>query len=389
MFQVHCLDPISTTGSGEFGNDFLLTENIMEAHGILVRSTSMHTNTFSKNLLAIARAGAGVNNIPLEKCTRQGIVVFNTPGANANAVTELVLAGLFLSCRDILGGIQWVTVHKALPDIAQQTEREKKAFAGIELKGKTLGVIGLGAVGTKTANAAKALGMRVLGFDPYISDWHAQHLDAGIQQVNDIHAIYNCCDFITLHVPSNEQTKKMVGKEALLQMKPNTVLLNFARADICDEAAVLETLTQRRLRKYVTDFPNTITAGQKHCIVLPHLGASTREAKEQCAVMAVQELKEYLENGNILHSVNFPNCHMGRCKTTCRITILHKNTSNIRANLTDCIENAGIHIEEFMNNSDTETAYTMIDTKTPVPKPVLHQLEQTDGVMRVRILTPQ
>lgn len=388
MFQVHCLNPISKTGLNKFGDNFLLTQSITEAHGILVRSASMHTYPFSESLLAIARAGAGVNNIPLQKCTEQGIVVFNTPGANANAVKELVLAGLLLSCRDILGGIQWVAEHKDLPDIAKQTEREKKAFAGIELKDKILGVIGLGAVGIRTANAAEALGMKVLGYDPFLSVDHAWSLNQNIEHVTDINDLFKRCDFITIHVPASEQTRGLIGKEAISHMKPDAVILNFARDSVCDEAAVLEALKEGRLRKYVTDFPNTKTAGVNHCIVLPHLGASTIEAEEHCAVMAVTELMEYLENGNILNSVNFPSCQMGRCKTACRIAVLHKNIPNMVSGLTGCITNAGIHIAESVHHSKNDAAYTMLDIETPLPELVIRQLRETNGVMRVRIIKP-
>lgn len=386
MFKVHCLNPISEVGLKNLTADYAVTEKVEEAQGILVRSAAMHDMDLPDGLLAVARAGAGVNNIPLDKCAEKGIVVFNTPGANANGVKELVLAGLLLASRDIVGGINWVAANKDDAAIAKTAEKEKKHFAGVEIMGKTLGVIGLGAIGIKVANAAEKLGMKVLGYDPYISVDAAWNLSGNVKHVTNLDDIYTQCDYITIHVPAMDSTKGMIGADAVSKMKPNAVILNFARDILCDEDAVLEALDASKIARYVTDFANPKTAGHPGCIVIPHLGASTEESEDNCAVMAVKELTDYLENGNITNSVNYPACNMGICKTTGRIAVFHKNVTNMISKLTACIGEAGINIAEFVNKSRGDVAYTMMDVDQSVSEEVIKKLEAIDGVFRARIV---
>ena len=304
MFQYYCLNPISKVGLANFTDGYAKTEALEEAQGVLVRSASMHEMELPKNLLAIARAGAGVNNIPLDQCAERGIVVFNTPGANANGVKELVLAGMLLAARDVTGGIAWVKDNASDENIAKTAEKEKKNFAGTELAGKKLGIIGLGAIGVKVANAARHLGMEVYGYDPYLSVDAAWNLSRDVKHVLNVEDIYRECDYITIHVPLMDSTRGMINKEAIAQMKEGVILLNFARDLLADEQAVLEGIAAGKIRKYVSDFPNPATAGREGCIVIPHLGASTEESEDNCAVMAVKEMMDYLENGNIKNSVN-------------------------------------------------------------------------------------
>lgn len=386
MFKVHCLNPISEVGLKNLTADYAVTEKVEEAQGILVRSAAMHDMDLPDGLLAVARAGAGVNNIPLDKCAEKGIVVFNTPGANANGVKELVLAGLLLASRDIVGGINWVAANKDDAAIAKTAEKEKKHFAGVEIMGKTLGVIGLGAIGIKVANAAEKLGMKVLGYDPYISVDAAWNLSGNVKHVTNLDDIYTQCDYITIHVPAMDSTKGMIGADAVSKMKPNAVILNFARDILCDEDAVLEALDAGKIARYVTDFANPKTAGHPGCIVIPHLGASTEESEDNCAVMAVKELTDYLENGNITNSVNYPACNMGICKTTGRVAVFHKNVTNMISKLTACIGEAGINIAEFVNKSRGDVAYTMMDVDQSVSEEVIKKLEAIDGVFRARIV---
>lgn len=386
MFKVHCLNPISEVGLKNLTADYAVTEKVEEAQGILVRSAAMHDMDLPDGLLAVARAGAGVNNIPLDKCAEKGIVVFNTPGANANGVKELVLAGLLLASRDIVGGINWVAANKDDAAIAKTAEKEKKHFAGVEIMGKTLGVIGLGAIGIKVANAAEKLGMKVLGYDPYISVDAAWNLSGNVKHVTNLDDIYTQCDYITIHVPAMDSTKGMIGADAVSKMKPNAVILNFARDILCDEDAVLEALDAGKIARYVTDFANPKTAGHPGCIVIPHLGASTEESEDNCAVMAVKELTDYLENGNITNSVNYPACNIGICKTTGRVAVFHKNVTNMISKLTACIGEAGINIAEFVNKSRGDVAYTMMDVDQSVSEEVIKKLEAIDGVFRARIV---
>ncbi|MCM1553337.1 MAG: 3-phosphoglycerate dehydrogenase, partial [Butyrivibrio sp.] len=329
MFQINCLNPISQVGLKNLTDNYKLTENVNEAEGILVRSAAMHDMELPDKLLAVARAGAGTNNIPLDKCAEKGIVVFNTPGANANGVKELVIAGMLLAARDVVGGIEWVKSAQGDENIAKTAEKEKKNFAGTELTGKKLGVIGLGAIGVKVANVALHLGMEVYGYDPYLSVNAAWELSRNVKHVLNVEDIYAECDYITVHVPLLDSTKGMIDKAAIDKMKDGVVILNFARDLLANETDVLAGIESGKVARYVSDFPNPTTAGKKGCIVIPHLGASTEESEDNCAVMAVQELMDYLENGNIRNSVNFPACDMGVCTQAGRVAIFHKNIANM------------------------------------------------------------
>ena len=386
MFKYHCLNPIAQVGLEKFSDQYEKTEKIEEADGILVRSAAMHDMELPGNLLAIARAGAGVNNIPLDKCAEKGIVVFNTPGANANGVKELVIAGMLLASRDVAGGIEWVKENVADENIAKDAEKAKKNFAGTEIQGKKLGIIGLGAIGVKVANVAKHLGMEVYGYDPYVSVDAAWNLSRDVKHVLQVEEIYQECDIITIHVPLMDATKGMIGKEALAQMKDGVIILNFARDLLVDEKAVLESIKAGRVRKYVSDFPNPTTAGQEGCIVIPHLGASTEESEDNCAVMAVKQMKDYLENGNIANSVNYPKCDMGICEQAGRVAIFHKNIANMITKFTACFGDNNINISDMTNKSRGEVAYTMLDIETPASKEIIEKLQSIDGVFRVRVV---
>ena len=384
MRKYYCLNQIAKEGLERFSEEYGRTEDICEADGILVRSASMHEMELPQKLLAVARAGAGVNNIPLERCAQQGIVVFNTPGANANGVKELVIAGMLLACRDIAGGIRWVEQNREDAAIASTAEKEKKKFAGIELAGKKLGIIGLGAIGVKVANAARHLGMEVLGYDPYVSVDAAWNLSRDVRHVLDVQEIYGQCDFITIHVPLLDSTKGMIGKEAVSEMKDGVILLNFSRDLLVDERAVLEGIRMGKVRRYVSDFPNPVTAGQKGCIVIPHLGASTEESEINCAAMAVRQLRDYLENGNIKNSVNFPDCDMGVCASASRVVVFHKNIANMIAKFSAVVGGSGLNIANMMNRSKGAVACTMMDLESDADDGILERLGQIEGVFRVR-----
>lgn len=386
MFKYHCLNPIAQVGLENFTNQYEKTENIAEAEGVLVRSASMHEMELPDKLLAVARAGAGVNNIPLDKCAEKGIVVFNTPGANANGVKELVIAGMLLASRDVVDGINWVTSAKEDENIAKAAEKEKKKFAGTELYNKKLGIIGLGAIGVKVANVAKYLGMEVYGYDPYVSVDAAWNLNRDVKHVLNVEEIYETCDYITIHVPLMDSTKGMISEDAISKMKDGVILLNFARDLLVNEKAVLAGIEAGKIRRYVSDFPNPVTAGQKGCIVIPHLGASTEESEDNCAKMAVKELMNYLENGNIINSVNYPNCDMGICSQQGRIAIFHKNIANMITKFTAAFGNEGINITDMMNKSKGEVAYTMLDVETVITPEIVKRLESIEGVMRVRVV---
>ena len=386
MFSYHCLNPIAEVGLDQFSTDYKKVEAAVTADAILVRSAAMHDMEFGSNLQAIARAGAGVNNIPLERCAKEGIVVFNTPGANANGVKELVFAGMLLASRDIVGGIEWVKSQSGETDIAKMAEKQKKAYAGTELAGKKLGVIGLGAIGVKVANAATHLGMDVYGYDPYISVQAAWNLSRSVKHIDVVEDIYKECDFITIHVPLLDSTRQMINKSAIQMMKKDVIILNFARDLLVDEEAVLDGITAGKIRRYVSDFPNPVTAGKPGCIVIPHLGASTEESEENCAVMAVRQLQEYLENGNILHSVNFPDCDMGVCTAESRVVIFHKNIANMIAKFSSVLGWNNLNIANMMNKSKGDVAYTMVDLESPVSSSIVNQLKTIDGVFRVRVV---
>lgn len=386
MFQINCLNPISKIGLENLTTDYKINDNVNEAEGILVRSASMHEMELPDSLLAVARAGAGTNNIPLDKCAEKGIVVFNTPGANANAVKELVIAGMLLASRDVVGGIDWVKANKDDAAIAKTAEKEKKNFAGTELMGKKLGIIGLGAIGVKVANVARHFGMEVYGYDPYVSVNAAWSLSRDVKHVLNVDEIYENCDFITVHVPLMDSTKHMINKEAINKMKDDVVLLNFARDLLVDEAEVLKGLAAKKIRKYVSDFPNPTTAGQEGCIVIPHLGASTEEAEDNCAKMAVEQMMNYLENGNIVNSVNYPACDMGICNKAGRVAIFHKNIANMITKFTACFGDAGINITDMTNKSRGEVAYTMMDLEAPATAEIIEKLNAIEGVFRVRVV---
>ncbi|WP_321003524.1 phosphoglycerate dehydrogenase [Eisenbergiella porci] len=386
MFKYHCLNPIAQVGLEGFTEDYVKTDNIEEADGILVRSANMHDMPLPANLLAVARAGAGVNNIPLDKCAGKGIVVFNTPGANANGVKEIVIAAMLLASRDIVGGINWVEENKDNPDITKAAEKVKKNFAGTEIQDKKLGIIGLGAIGVKVANVAKHMGMEVYGYDPYVSVDAAWNLSRDVKHVINVDEIYENCDVITIHVPLLDSTREMINEDAISKMKDGVILLNFARDLLVDEEAVLAGIEKGRVRKYVSDFPNTTTAGKPGCIVIPHLGASTEESEDNCAVMAVKELKNFLENGNINNSVNYPNCDMGICDQAGRIAIFHLNVANMITKFTALFGDNGINISDMTNKSKGDIAYTMLDVEERPSEEIIDTLRSIPGVIRVRVV---
>ena len=386
MYHYKCMNQIAKTGLDGFSRDYTQVEEIEEADALLVRSAALHDTEFPKNLKAIARAGAGVNNIPLGKCAEQGIVVFNTPGANANAVKELVLAGILLAARDIIGGVNWVQSERMNEEISSLTEKQKKQFAGHEIEGKKLGIIGLGAIGVKVANSAVHLGMDVLGYDPYISVEAAWNLSRSIRHITNVDEIYKECDYITIHVPLLDSTRKMINTEAIEKMKDGVVLLNFARDLLVDEDAVVLALKKGKIKRYVSDFPNPVTAGAKGTIVLPHLGASTEEAEENCARMAVKELREFLEYGNIRNSVNYPACDMGVPAYPARIAVCHKNVKNMLSQFTTILGEENYNIGNMTNKSRGDYAYSMFDLETAASPRLVSRLEAIDGVLKVRVI---
>ena len=386
MRKIHCINAISKYGTDQFTEDYELTYEVNEAEGILVRSASLHEMQFSNSLLAIARAGAGVNNIPLDACAQEGIVVFNTPGANANGVKELVLAGLFLASRDIVGGIEWCKENKDDANIGKTAEKAKKAFAGCEIKGKKLGVVGLGAIGAEVANAAIALGMEVYGYDPYISVNAAWRLSRDVKHTTSLDTICQECDYITLHVPAVDSTKGMINKAAIDQMKDGVVILNFARDVLVNEDDLAEALKSGKVKKYVTDFANPKSVAMENTIVIPHLGASTEESEDNCAKMAVQEIMDYLENGNIRNSVNYPACDMGVKKTACRVAVLHMNIPNMIGQITGVLAAGKINISDMTNKSRDKFAYTLMDLEHTPDDIMVQKLNAIEGVLRVRLI---
>ena len=386
MFQYHCLNPIAEKGLKLFGDNYKKTETADQCDAILVRSAKMHDMELAKSVCAVARAGAGVNNIPVKEYAEKGVVVFNTPGANANGVKELVLAGMLLASRDIVGGIEWVAQEKDKEHIGKLAEKQKKQFAGCEISGKKLGIIGLGAIGAMVANAACGLGMEVYGYDPYLSIDAAWNLSRTIKHSKSLDEIYSQCDYITIHVPLLDSTKKMINKEAFDKMKDGVVLLNFARDLLVDEDALIEAVESGKVKKYVTDFANETVAGREGILVTPHLGASTEESEDNCAKMAAAEVKDFLENGNITHSVNFPDCDMGAKGEGERITILHKNIPNMIGQFTALLAEKNMNIEVMTNKSRKEYAYTMLDVDGTVSEDVEAQLAAVEGVLKVRVI---
>ena len=386
MFRYYCLNTISQMGLDQLDENYVATDKVEEADAILVRSAKMHEMQFSKELKVIARAGAGVNNIPLERCADEGIVVFNTPGANANGVKELVIAGMLLAARDIIGGINWVQEYEEDGDIAKIAEKKKKAFAGTEIQGKKLGVIGLGAIGVLVANVAVSLGMEVYGYDPYVSVDSAWRLSEKIYHAKTVDEIYKECDYITVHVPALDDTKGMIDKNAISLMKKDVVILNFARDVLVNQEDIVDALVSEKVRCYVTDFPTKEIVGVKGAIVIPHLGASTEESEDNCAEMAAAEVRDFLENGNIKHSVNFPDCDMGVKGDGSRVTILHKNIPNMLGQFTGLMAEKNINISLMTNKSRKEYAYTMMDVDGEVPSDVEEQLSKVKGVLKVRMI---
>ena len=385
-YRYNCLNPIAECGLKNLGEGYSRTENFAEAHAVFVRSAKMDELTPGENLLAVARAGAGVNNIPHAEYAKKGIVVFNTPGANANGVKELVIAGMLLASRDIVGGVEWVKENAADPAVGKAAEKAKKAFAGTEIMGKHLGVIGLGAIGQKVANAAVALGMDVYGYDPYLSVDAAWNLSRVVRHCKNVEEIYKDCDFITIHVPALDSTKGMINAEAIAMMKPGVIVINAARDALVNEKDMLAALDSGKVRRYVTDFPNSTTAGKKGCIVIPHLGASTAEAEDNCAVMAVKEMRDFLENGNIVNSVNYPACSLGPATKAGRVAICHKNVANMIGTFTSILGTAGVNIDAIANKSRGDFAYTLIDTDSKIPADVVKSLESSEAVIRARVV---
>ena len=386
MYKVHCLNKISPIGTDLLTADYQQVAELKDADAVLVRSAAMHDTEFPQQLAAIARAGAGVNNIPLDRCAEEGVVVFNTPGANANGVKELAICGMLLGSRDVVGGIDWVKTINDEGDVAKKVEKGKSQFAGHEILGKSLGVIGLGAIGGPLANAAIALGMTVYGYDPYISIDAAWHLDSNIKPVKTLDEIYENSDIITVHVPLLDSTKKMINAEAMAKMKEGVILLNFARDALVDDDALEAALKSGKVKRYITDFPNDKTAGMEGVVAIPHLGASTEESEDNCAKMAVRQLMDYMENGNITNSVNYPNCNMGICTKAGRITVLHKNIPNMISRFTTVVSGHGINISDMLNRSKGDYAYTMLDIDEPTPASLAQVLESLDGVIRVRVI---
>lgn len=386
MYKVKCLNPISPLGMELFSDEYTVVDQLEGADAVLVRSASMHDLAIPATVEAIARAGAGVNNIPLDKCAEQGIVVFNTPGANANGVKEAVIAGLLIAARDIVGGVNWVASVKADPDVAKLVEKGKKQFAGTEIAGKKIGVIGLGAIGVLVANACNRLGMEVYGYDPFISVDAAWNLSRDIHHISNLDDIYSQCDYITVHVPLMDATRKMIGAEAFSKMKDGVVILNFARDLLVDEDALESAIADGKVKRYVTDFPNAKTANMDHVIAIPHLGASTEESEDNCAVMAVKELRDYIENGNITHSVNYPDCSMGVCACAGRIAVNHRNIPNMIAQLTSICAADGINITDMINKSKGDWAYTMLDLASPASEKMVEDIRKIEGIVKVRVI---
>ena len=386
MYKVKTLNKISDIGLKEFTDNYSFTEELNEADAVLVRSADMKSLDFGGNLLAVARAGAGVNNIPLDKCAEQGIVVFNTPGANANAVKELVIAGLLLAARDVVGGINWVQANKGAEGLSKLVEKGKSNFAGNEIEGKKLGVIGLGAIGVLVANAAKRLGMEVYGCDPYISVEHAWSLSRDIIHVKTVEEIFRTCDYITVHVPLIDATKHMINADSLKLMKDGVVILNFSRDALVNDEDMEKALACGKVKKYVTDFPNEKSANMNGVIAIPHLGASTEESEDNCAVMAVKEIMNYLENGSIKNSVNYPNCEVAKLISKARITLLHKNIPSMITKFTTVLSSYNVNIEELVNKSRGDYAYSVFDIDTEATEEMKKALEEIEGVLKVRVI---
>ncbi len=386
MYKVHCINNIAKVGTDALGERFSLTDDSSSADAILVRSANLHEMDFSPNLLAIARAGAGVNNIPIERCAEQGIVVFNTPGANANGVKELVIAGMLMAARDITGGINWVNRHSEDPNVGVQAEKAKKKYAGTELAGKTLGVIGLGAIGAMVANAGRSLGMHVLGYDPYLSVKYAWSLDRHVRHIADLKEIWAKADYITIHVPATPATRGIISREAIAAMKDDVVVLNYARDVLVDEQAMAEALQSGHVSRYMTDFANANSTQMPRAIVTPHLGASTKEAEDNCAIMAANEIRDYLENGNIDNSVNFESTSFGPLEGAMRLAVFHKNLPGLIGGITSAVSSAGVNIENMTDKSRGDIAYALLDLGSKLNDDQVTKISDLEGVLRVRAI---
>lgn len=386
MFKVNCLNPIAACGLDLLTDNYEKVEDFAAADAVLVRSAAMHDLDLSDNLKAVARAGAGVNNIPLDKCADKGIVVFNTPGANANGVKELVVAGLMLASRDLVGGMKWVEANKGDENINKSMEKAKSKFAGKEIQGKKLGVIGLGAIGVLVANAANRLGMEVIGCDPFLSVAHALNLSRDVKIVKTREEIFKECDYITVHVPLLDDTREMINKDTIATMKDGVIILNFARDLLVNDDDMKTALESGKVAKYVTDFPNAKTANMEGVIAFPHLGASTGESEDNCAVMAAKQVKDFLENGNIVNSVNYPACDAGVCETVGRVTICHKNVPDMIHKFTAVFGAANVNIEHMMNKSRGDYAYTVLDITSPATSEIVENLAKINGALKVRVV---
>lgn len=387
MYKILCLNKISPVGTKRLGEAYTFSPEVENPDGILVRSAAMHDMELGEDLLAIARAGAGVNNIPVDKCLEKGIVVFNTPGANANAVKELVLCALLLTSRRIAPAMDWVKTLKGQGDqVEKLIEKGKSQFAGPEIQGKALGVVGLGAIGILVANAASQLGMEVYGYDPYLSVEHAWHLSSAVRRSLSLDEIYAKCDYITLHLPQTKDTKGMVNRDSIQKMKDGVRILNFARGALVDSPALLEALEKGKVAAYATDFPTDSMLGTEGIVALPHLGASTPESEDNCAVMAVDQIKDYLENGNILNSVNLPSISMAREAGTKRICIIHKNVPNTIALFASTCGEAGINIENMQSKSKGEYAYTILDVSGDLSPAAVDALRALEPIVKVRVI---
>ncbi len=384
MYKIAALNKISQKGLDRLTDQYAVVESMADAHAVLVRSQEMNGMDLPDSLLAIARAGAGVNNIPVDRCSAKGIVVFNTPGANANAVKELVLTGLLLCARDVSGAMAWTRTLTC--DVAKTVEKHKSQFAGHEIKGKTLGVIGLGAIGVMVANAAAALGMNVVGYDPYISIQSAHELESRVRYTDSLDLLLPQCDYLTIHIPFMEATKGLISAKQFAVMKNGVSILNFSRDQIVNDSDVLAAINSGKVRKYVTDFPSEAYIGQDDVMCIPHLGASTKESEENCARMAVDELMDYLENGNIKNAVNFPDCHLGICSTIGRIAVLNKNIPAMLGKITGILADMAINISDLNNRSKGEYAYTLIDVDSVVDEATLKKALRVDGIIAVRII---
>lgn len=385
MFSIKTYNKISKIGLSEFDDKYTIGDDIENPDGAIVRSAALHDVEFPKSLKAIARAGAGTNNIPIDRCSKEGIVVFNTPGANANAVKELVIAGLLISSRRVISAIEWARTLKGQGDeVGKLVEKGKSAFAGPELKGKKLGVIGLGAIGVLVANAANALGMKVLGYDPYLSVNSAWNLTQNAIHVLDINQIFEECDYITVHVPLNDTTKGLINSKTIAKMKDGVRILNFARGGLVNSNDMIEALQTGKVAAYVVDFPSDEMLCVDGVIAIPHLGASTPESEDNCAKMAAAELIDYIENGNIVNSVNLPEISMPRSSKT-RVCVIHKNIPNMLNSITSIVSENGVNIENMLNKSRGEYAYTMLDV-AEIDNAVSEKIEAIDGVIKVRVI---